>query len=172
MDLPVALTAAAAFGGQKGVFAMRFLYEPFILRRVAEGRILFVSPRMPFEFFVHCFQAEQPFFLISQLEDGRLAITPNTMFIPWNLEQGAFNDLLPTDIEYVTMRNATYPVLLTAHPIVNLEEWFRKFERLVAPFARQTLSEFVASAHEFMPIEVEPKNKVKVRQPLAEPALR
>jgi hypothetical protein len=160
--------------GRKGV-PMRFLYEPFVLRRVGDGHILFVSPRMPFEFFVHCFQAEQPFFLISQLEDGRLAITPNSLFFPLNMLQGNYGlmELLPNEIEYVTMRNSTYPLFITAHPVANVDEWFRKFERFVLPFAKQTLAEFVASGFEFQPLEFEQKTiKSKNRPQVAEALTR
>jgi hypothetical protein len=155
---------------------MRYLYEPFILRRVAEGRILFVSPRMPFEFFVNCFQAEQPFFLISQLEDGRLAITPTAMFLPWNVHQGGYGlmDLLPNEIEYVTLRNGTYPLVITAHPVANLDEWFRKFERFVTPFAKQSLAEFIGGTYEFLPLKPETR-KIKTwpqQQELAETVAR
>jgi hypothetical protein len=154
---------------------MRYLYEPFVLRRAAEGRIFFVSPQMPFEYFIQCFQAEQPFFLISQLEDGRLAITPNTMFIPWNMLQGSCCtlDLLPNEIEYVTVKGGTYPLIITAHPVSNYDEWFRKFERYVVPFAKQTLWEFVSSHYEFQPVDFESKKTwSKGRTQLAETAAR
>ena len=138
---------------------MRYMFESFILRRAAEGRILFVSAKMPFEFFVQCFQAEQPFFLISQLEDGRVAITPNAAFFPWNVTQGwhGFSEVLPNDVEYVTMKNGSYPLIITAHPLTNFEDWFKRFERFVIPFAKQTLWEFVNSTSDFMPIEFEGK---------------
>ena len=151
---------------------MRYLYEPFVLRRAAEGRICFVSPKMPFEYFIQCFQAEQPFFLLSQLEDGRLAITPNTMFIPWNVLQAGHGlwNLLPNEVEYVTMKNGSYPLIITAHPIANPEEWFRKFERSVIPFAKQTLWEFVSGTYEFQPVECEGRGRAKARTTTLEPA--
>ena len=156
---------------------MRYLYEPFVLRRAAEGRIFFVSAKMPFEFFIQCFQAEQPFFLIAQLEDGRLAISPNTMFIPWNVMQGGYGplDLLPNEMEYVTVKNGTYPLIITAHPVSNYDEWFRKFERYVVPFAKQTLWDFVSSHYEYQPLEFETKtskNWSKGRSPVAETVAR
>jgi hypothetical protein len=132
---------------------MRYVYDPFVFRRMAEGRFFFVNGNMPFEYFVLCFQMEKPFFLVSQIEDGRLAIIPNIAFIPWNykLAEGPL-DLLPDEFEYVTMKG-TYPVILTAHPLPNIEEWLRKFERKVTPFAKMTLTEFVAACHEFFPLE-------------------
>jgi hypothetical protein len=158
---------------------MRYLYEPFILRRAAEGRIFFVSPKMPFEFFLQCFQAEQPFFLVSHLEDGRLAITPNVTFVPWNVVYGGYGpmDLLPTEWEYVTIKNASYPLIITAHPVSNVEEWFRKFEWSVSPFARQSLTEFVSGALEFQPIQAEGRTFEgakwsKTRTAVAEPVGR
>jgi hypothetical protein len=151
-----------------------YLYEPFVLRRAAEGRIFFVSSKMPFEFFVQCFQAEQPFFFISQLDDGRIAIIPNTMFIPWNVMQGGLGptELFPSEIEYVTAKDGTYPLIITAHPVSNFEDWFRKFERCVVPFAKQTLSDFVGSSCGFQPLEFEPKTRTKGRTQFAETAAR
>lgn len=154
---------------------MRYMYEPFVLRRASEGRIAYVNPKMTFEFFIQCFQAEQPFFLVSQFEDGRIALTPNTMYFPWNLAQGwhGFSDLLPNEIEYVTMKNGTYPLIITAHPVTNLEDWSRKFERFVNQFAKQSLWEFVSSTSDFQPIEFEGKGRsIKGRTPVAETMAR
>ncbi len=136
---------------------MQYAYEPYIVRRTAEGRIFFVSSRMPFEYFIYCFQNETPFFLVSQLEDGRVAITPNVMCIPWNLLQAGFwpQHLLPTGYEYVTIKHGTYPVIISAHPLPNFEDWYRSFVRCVEPFAKETLDQFVASSCEFLPVQAE-----------------
>ncbi|MHC5002668.1 MAG: hypothetical protein ACYTJ0_06060 [Planctomycetota bacterium] len=142
---------------------MRYLYEPYVFKRMAEGRVFFVNSAMPFEFSLQCFQFELPFFLVSQLDDGRLAITPNAMFFSGKFPYIGFGpmELLPKDFEYVTMKDALYPFILTAHPIANVEEWFRKFERFVKPFARQSINEFVTTFREFQPLEVEKKKFVK-----------
>lgn len=149
---------------------MQWVYDPFVLRRTAEGRIFNVNPRMPFEFFIYCFQTEQPFFLVAQLDDGRVAITPNVMFIPFNLLQEGYwpQDLLPSGYEYVTMKNETYPVIISAHPVPRFDEWFRKFEGCVTAFAKQTLAEFVATSPEFLPIRLE--RKIELRKPEMAPA--
>lgn len=143
---------------------MKHVYDPYVLKKFAEGRIFFVNSKMPFEFFVDCFQREQPFFIVSELEDGRLGIIPNTMFIPQNL-QGEFGygpwDLLPTEFEYVTMKNATYPMIVTAHPLPKVEDWLRKFERQVNPFAKQTFWEFVSSHDQFLPIQFDKRRLIK-----------
>lgn len=135
---------------------MQFIYDPFVLRRAAGGRIFFVNSMMPFEYFINCFQAEQPFFLVSQLEDGRVAITPNVTFIPFNPLQAGYwpQNLLPYEWEYVTMKNGTYPLIISAHPVTKFDEWFRKFEACVTPFAKKTLAEFVATSPEFLPLEL------------------
>jgi hypothetical protein len=137
---------------------MRFPYEPFVLKRFAEGRIFFVNCKMPFEFFLDCFQWEHPFFLVSQLEDGRIAIVPNAMIIPKTLLQAGYGplDVLPTDYEYVTTRRGTYPLIITAHPINKVEEWFKKFERFVLPLAKQTLADFISATFETLPLKFEP----------------
>jgi hypothetical protein len=135
---------------------MQYVYDPFVIRRGADGRIFTVSPKMPFEWFVQCFHAEQPFFLVSQLEDGRVAITPNVSFIPFNLLKTEYwpQDLLPRDYEYVTMKKETYPVIMSAHPVARFDEWYRNFQSCVATFAKQSLGEFVATSPEFLPLEV------------------
>ncbi len=135
---------------------MLYVYDNFVLRRAAEGRIFFVSPKMPFEYYVNCFSTEQPYFMVSQLDDGRVAIVPNVMFIPFNLLQDGFwpQNLLPTGCEYVTMKNETYPVILSSHPIANFEAWFREFESCALPFGKQTLAEFVATAPDYQPIRL------------------
>ena len=135
---------------------MQHVYDSYLLRRGAEGRIFTVSPKMPFEYFIHCFQNEQPFFLVSQLEDGRVAITPNVNFIPFNLLKAEYwpQDLLPKDYEYVTMKKETYPVIMSAHPIARFDEWYRNFQACVTSFAKQSLAEFVATSPEFLPLEV------------------
>ena len=53
---------------------MHYVYEPFILRRLAENRIFVCSPKIPFEYTICCFQSEKPFFMVSQFEDGRVAV--------------------------------------------------------------------------------------------------
>lgn len=135
---------------------MQYIYDPYVIRRTTGGRIFLVNAKMPFEHFVWCFQAEQPFFMISQLEDGRVAITPNATFIPLNMLLAGYwpQDLLPADFEYVTMKQGTYPVIISAHPVMNFEDWFRKFARCVEPFAKQTLEEFVFSTGDFKPIKL------------------
>ena len=120
---------------------MQRVYDPFVMRKFADGRIFFVNSQMPFEFFVNCFWDEKPFFLVSQLTDGRIAITPNTMFIPQhfeNLLQGGHGpqELLPNEYEYVTIRNSTYPLIITAHPVARVDEWLKNFERWVKPWAQ------------------------------------
>lgn len=130
--------------------AMRYIYDPFVMRRMAEGRIFCVTPQMPFEYFVYCFQAEKPFFFVTQLEDGRISIVPNVTFIPWNLFQTGYwpQDLLPEGCEYVTMRDGSYPVILSAHPVNNYEQWLGKFVRCVDAYAKQTLGDFINMPHE------------------------
>jgi len=133
---------------------MKYVYEPFVIRRMAEGRIFYVNPQMPFELFLDCFQMEQPFFLVAQLNDGLIAITPNAMVIPQATFQAWFGaqNLLPTETEYVTMRG-TYPIILTAHPVAKVEEWLRKFERLVIGFAKPTFADFIGWSHDFVPLK-------------------
>lgn len=146
---------------------MTYIYEPFIMRRLAGDKIFLVSPRMPFEQFIDCFHFERPFFLISVLEDSRLAITPNITALPLNLQQGFFPlDLFPTGWEYVTVKDETYPVILTAHPVLNYEEWIKKFEKNVLLFCRETLTEFVLGCKEFLPIHMEQTSKTATRQPV------
>lgn len=148
---------------------MRHVYEPYVLRRLAEGRVFFVNSKMPFEFFLDCFQVEQPFFLVSQIEDGRIAITPNAWAIPQNLLRAGYGpqDVLPPEIEYVTMRDATYPLIITAHPVTEISDWLKKFEMRVRPFAEQTLADFITSSFETIPLKFE-KRKIEMRMP--EPA--
>jgi hypothetical protein len=145
---------------------MQYAYEPYVLWRRAKGRIFCVNPNIPFEFSMFCFQKEQPFFLVSSLEDGRVAITPNAMCIPWDLHQTGFwpQDLLPTGYEYFTIKNGTYPVLVSAHPIQNFEEWYRKFERCVEPFAQQSLMEFVTSSYERLPVHLESRSEYTAKE--------
>ncbi len=52
------------------------------------------------------------------------------------------------------MKNGTYPVIISAHPIAAFEEWFRGFQRCVEPFAKQSLADFVSSTTEFRPVEL------------------
>ena len=143
---------------------MKFAYEPFLLRKLGEGRIFLVNPKMPFEYFVDCFYAEHPFFIVSLLDDGRLSIVPNALVIPQNYLHAGYwpMDLLPTDWEYVTVKNGTYPVIITAHPLNNMEEWLRKFEKLVLYFAKETLWDFVTKATEIQPLEIEKSFKTTV----------
>ena len=133
---------------------MRYQYEPFILRRFANGRIFQVNPNIPFEYFFDCFQYEQPFFLLSYLEDGRIAIAPNAMTMPLSFFQTDYwpKGMLPTGYEYVTLKNESYPVILTAHPVSDFNAWLRTFEGWVKQFATQTLWDFVSSSYEFKPV--------------------
>lgn len=146
---------------------MRYAYDPFVLRRFADGRIFFVNPRMPFEFFLDCFQTENPLFLISELEDGRIAITPNAWVVPHDMLTAGFGprDLLPTEYEYVTIKRAMYPLIITAHPVKNTLDWFRKFEMKVKPFAEQTLCEFVTASFETVPLQFKKKFEAAIRTP-------
>ncbi len=126
---------------------MQRIYDPFVMRRLAEGRIFFVNSQMPFEYFMNCFWEEKPFFLVSQLNDGRIAVTPNATVIPQNFQsllQGGQGpqELLPNQYEYVTIQNSTYPLIITAHPVTRVDEWLRDFERWVKPWAQQTLEDF------------------------------
>jgi hypothetical protein len=147
---------------------MTYTYEPFVMRRLADDKIFLVSPKMPFEQFIDCFFFERPYFLLSVLDDGRLAITPNIAALPLNLLQGFFPlDLFPTGWEYVTVKDETYPVILTAHPVVNYEEWIKKFEKNVQLFAKETLAEFILGCKELLPIQVETPYKATTRQPVA-----
>jgi hypothetical protein len=116
---------------------------------------------MPFESFIDCFKYEQPFFMVSTLEDGRVAITPNALVIPYNFLQAGYwpRELFPTGWEYVAIKNGTYPVIMTAHPVASIDEWFRKFDKLVASFAKETLSEFVTTSAEFLPLDIEKYEK-------------
>jgi hypothetical protein len=133
---------------------MKYTYEPFVIRRMAEGRMFFVNPQMPFERSLDCFHTEQPFFLVSQLNDGRIAITPNAAVIPPATFQAWFGtqNLLPTESEYVALRGA-YPFVMTAHPVTKSEEWLRKFERGVTGFAKQTFAECASCSHDFIPLK-------------------
>jgi hypothetical protein len=136
---------------------MKYNYEPFVLRRFADRRIFLVNPKMPFEFFADCFYAEQPFFLTFQLDDGRIATIPNPTVMPLQLLGNGYwpRDLFPTGWEYVTFKNGNYPVIVTAHPVAKYDEWFRKFERLVAAFCKETIAEFITTGGEFLPLEEE-----------------
>lgn len=147
---------------------MQFAYEPYVLWRRANGRILFVNANMPFEYFINCFQTEQPFFLISRLDDGRIAITPNAFCIPSSLHETGFwpQHLLPAGYEYVTMKHGTYPVLVSAHAVTDFEDWYRAFEMCVDSFAKQTLMEFIASSYEYLPVKVEAKFTKKESVPV------
>ncbi len=144
---------------------MQHVYDPFIFRRMAEGRIFWVNASMPFEYFLDCFQYERPFFCVSHLDDGRIAITPNSMFLSLDYLQGGYGprDLLPSEYEYVTVKNGTYPLIITAHPVTNVENWLGKFERWVRPFAKQTLSEFARGSFDFQPLKIPAKFETPVR---------
>ncbi|MBT8485683.1 MAG: hypothetical protein HKO59_16215 [Phycisphaerales bacterium] len=133
---------------------MLHVYEPFINKRMAEGRLFFVNPKMPFEYFLDCFEKERPFFFVSHLEDGRIAITPNASYFPKNWQ--TFSQWLPKDFEYVTLKNSTYPLIITAHPVNNPDQWLRRFEQWVTPFAKQTLAEFVTNCTECVPLAQRP----------------
>ena len=135
---------------------MTFTYEPFVMRRLTDDRIFLVSPKMSFEQFLDCFHFERPYFIVSALDDGRLAITPNISALPLNLHQGFFPlDLFPSGWEYVTVKDETYPVIITAHPVLNQEEWIKKFDKNVLNFAKETLSEFVLGCSELLPLQME-----------------
>lgn len=144
---------------------MKYVYDPYILKRQAEGRVFFVNATMPFECFLDCFRFEQPFFLVSQLDDGRIAIIPNSMCIPLNLLQVGYwpHDLFPQDFEYVTLKNGIYPVIMTAHPVKNFQEWFVLFERNIVSFAKMSMSEFLTTSFEFTPLK-ETKGKFPIRE--------
>lgn len=133
---------------------MKCAYEPYVIRKLGDGRLFLVNPQMPFEFFLDCFQLEQPCFCVAQLADGRLAITPNPAVIPPGSFQTWFGTQtwLPTETEYVMMRG-TYPIIMTAHPITKVEEWLRKFERFVIGFTKQTFADFVCCSHDFIPVK-------------------
>ena len=134
---------------------MKFQYDPYILRRLAGKRVFFVNATMPFEMYMDCFFNEQPFFLVSWLEDGRIAIVPNASIVPLNVFRDGFwpHGLFPADHEYVTMKEGTYPVLFTAHPVARFEEWLKKFEGCVASFAQLPLAEFITGALQFQPLK-------------------
>ena len=144
---------------------MKYAYEPFILKRFAEGRLFHVNPNMPFEFFLDCFRFEQPFFMIAQLDDGRIAITPNAMCIPLNLVQAGYwpQGLFPSQIEYVTMKQGLYPVIMTAHAVQDFNEWVMQFEKSVLGFPKQTLKEFISTTFEVLPLR-ESKEKYPTRE--------
>jgi hypothetical protein len=131
---------------------MQFPYEPFILKRMAEGRIFQASPKMPFESFLNIFQTERPYFVVSQLEDGRVAITPNASCVPQNFFLQGPHEFLPDGYEYVTIKDATYPLIITAHP-VPLDEWLVKFDRWVKPWVNQTLAEFINTSRGLTPVK-------------------
>lgn len=147
---------------------MHKVYEPFVIRRLAEGRVFYVNPEMPFEYFLDCFQTDLPFFMVAQLPDGRICITPNANVIPQNFLQAGYGpwNLLPTEWEYVTIRGNTYPVIMTAHPVQNVDEWLFRFERFVLGFAKQTLCNFVTTAFDFIPLKIEAKIPAKVTEPV------
>lgn len=134
---------------------MKYQYEPFILRRFGGNRVFFVNATMPFEMYMDCFYNEQPFFLVSWLDDGRIAIVPNASVIPLNVIRDGFwpHDLFPSGFEYVTMKDGTYPVLITAHPVAQFEDWLKKFEGCVSSFAQLTLADFVKGSFEFKPLQ-------------------
>lgn len=133
---------------------MQRTFEPFVVRRLADGRVFFVNQNMPVENVLDCFQVEHPFFMVAQLEDGRLAITPNSSIIPQNYLQADHRseDLLPANVEYVTMRTGTCPIIITAHPVNNVDEWLRTFERLVTAFAKQSFGRFVTASRDYVPL--------------------
>jgi hypothetical protein len=136
---------------------MWYCYEPFVLRRFAENRIFVVNPKMPFEMFIDCFYCEHPFFLVSCLDDGRVAVTPNPTVVPLSSFQGGRwpCDLFPSEWEYVAIKNETYPVIVTAHPVAQFDEWCKRFEKKVYYFAKETLASFISGSKEFLPLELE-----------------
>ena len=136
---------------------MFHMYDPFVLKRIAEGRIFFVNGQMPFEYFLNCFQTEHPFFMVWQLEDGRIGIMPNAAIIPPTFVRAGFTPegLLPSEVEYVTLNNCPYPVIITAHPLTKVDAWLRSFERFVTGFAKQTLMTFVTSFFDVTPLKIQ-----------------
>jgi hypothetical protein len=151
---------------------MKYPYEPFVIRKFATNRIFEVNPKMPFEMVVDCFYVERPFFLISRLVDGRIAVTPNPTVVPLSLFQ-AGNwpcDLFPTEWEYGTIKNQTYPVIVTAHAIPNFDEWCTRFENNVVSFAKKTLAEHVTASKEFLPLDYEHETYKKISKPMAKEA--
>lgn len=148
---------------------MQHAYEPFVIRRMAERRVFNVNAKMPFEFVLDCFQAEQPFMLVSQLDDGRIAITPNIHAIPQAAWQPGLHshDLLPTECEYVTMAG-TYPMIMTAHPVTKTDEWMSKLEKRVRHTSKQTLADVVSSSIERIPVPMETQPNLAQRARIAE----
>jgi hypothetical protein len=71
-------------------------------------------------------------------------------------------DLLPTEYEYITLKDCNFPVMITAHPVKDAPAWFSRFERFVNAFVKQTLAQFVAGSVERIPVrfETQPKKKV------------
>jgi hypothetical protein len=55
--------------------------------------------------------------------------------------------------------------------VASFEDWFRKFERYVVPFAKQTLWDFISSTYDYVPLVCETK-KAKARGEFAETAAR
>ena len=140
---------------------MNYAFEPFVLDRLANNRIFVVSPKMPFGMFVDCFYIERPFFLVSRLDDRRIAVTPNTTVVPLSLFQAGHwpRDLFPTEWEYGTIKSGTYPVIVTAHPITNFDVWCKQFEKNVIRFAEETLAEYVTGTKVVLPLEYEQYEK-------------
>jgi hypothetical protein len=138
---------------------MTYAFDQYIFRRFDKGRVFLVNAQMPFEYFIDCFRIESPFFLVAQLEDGRVAIIPNVMCLPWNVQQTGYwaQELLPAGYEYVTIKQGSYPVIISAHPLPNFEDWFKAFARGIEPFATQTLGAYVRGAHELLPLYPEEK---------------
>ena len=145
---------------------MKYIYEPFILRRLAGGRIFIVNPQMSYEAFVDCFHIEHPYFLTFVLDDGRVATIPNPTVMPLHLLSNGYwpRDLFPTNWEYVTFKNGNYPIIATANPVTKQDEWFKKFEKLVTAYCKETLAEFVTTGGEFLPLEVEKFERVKLEK--------
>jgi hypothetical protein len=90
-----------------------------------------------------------------------VAIVPNAMCIPWNLLQSGYwpQDLLPSGFEYVTIKQGTYPVIVSAHPLPSFEEWYRSFGRCVESFATQSLASFLSASREFLPVRFEGRER-------------
>lgn len=146
---------------------MRAQYEPYVLRRLANGRLFFVNHTIPFELSADCFGWENPFFLVSQLPDGRMVITVNPTVISYAalLNGQGVSELLPANHEYVTLRRGIYPVIMTAHPVTNVNEWLQCFEKTVRSLATQTLGEFVGTFGEFIPLRAE--GRVRQQEPVS-----
>lgn len=152
---------------------MSYPYETFVLRKLANERIFVVNAKMPFENFIDCFYLAHPFFMVSTLDDGRVVVTPNPTVVPLSLFQAGLwpRDLFPTEWEYVTIKDETYPVIMTAHPVPKFDEWLRLFEKNVIRFAKETLVEYINTSKYFLPLLLETENYKKYTKPMVKEAI-